>query len=77
MEAAAREKTEKIISSELKKAASKPELGINMMAIRASHSSGVDKFYYNENDDQNTSFSNSEHAYSSGEFLFKPISLYF
>ena len=39
VEAAAREKTEKIISSELKKAASKPELGINMMAIRASHSS--------------------------------------
>lgn len=65
VEAAAREKTEKIISSELKKAASKPELGINMMAIRASHSSGVDKFYSNENDEQNTSFSNSEHAYSS------------
>lgn len=64
VEAAAREKTEKIISSELKKAASKPELGINMMAIRASQSSGVEKMHQ-ESEDHNTSFSNSEHAYSS------------
>lgn len=64
VEAAAREKTEKIISSELKKAASKPELGINMMAIRASQS-GADKFYCEDSNDQSTSFSNSEHAYSS------------
>lgn len=63
VEAAAREKTEKIISSELKKAACKPELGINMMAIRASHTTGVEK--YHDGEDHNTSFSNSEHAYSS------------
>ena len=78
VEAAAREKTEKIISNELKKAANKPELGLNVMKRSVTFAidgeiSGTGRdvsrgeIIPTSPTETSTSYGLSEHAYSSGK----------